>query len=133
VKNDNELSICEPVTANPRVPIQGHEVWGKHNGTKVRQAYLRQRLQHFGSWKKTTDQLPCPLKGRRAPEFANGSFITFIEDINQVSEKHLKEHVVDLAPADRAKLVQDWVIATESRQQNQRIKISPQASQYNTQ
>lgn len=94
-----------------------HQETGKHNAAKARKAYLNKKLQHFGS--SRNDQVTadhCPLKGRRAPEFANGTFTEFVEELMRCSEEKLQECIqgVSLTEQDRATVLNDWTAATDA-------------------
>lgn len=110
---DSESQWCEGCSC--------HEDWARHKGHRSRQKYLREKLQHFAA--KLQDPhggehpvSSCPLKGRRAPDFASGAFSTFTEDLVRVSREQFDDCAKDLPSKERAALLQDWLIATDPGQ-----------------
>lgn len=114
---DSQSEYCEGCVC--------HEQWSRHNAHKARKTFLRKKMQHFAPGagnhppaddRAVIDHAPsaCPLKGRRAPELANGAFVAFTQDLMEVSKAHLEKCISGLSPEDRATLLKDWVIATDT-------------------
>lgn len=94
-----------------------HGHWSKHNAYRARKKYLQTKLHYFRQAEntpQTVDESMCPLKGRRAPEFANGSFVQFTETVMEVSKEKLAEYVAGMDQQDRVTLMEDWMSATEA-------------------